>query len=88
MKVKYVELRDGVVGPWLNGGEIYSVLAIHADVSGIRYRIISDASQTPALYHASLFKIISHHIPSSWIVNVGNNGDFIEMASEPWTASD
>jgi hypothetical protein len=75
-----------VTDPWLEPGEIYTVLCVEAGKDGVRYRISSAFPPfTPALHPAEFFEVISAKMPDSWVVDVA--GSFLDLSPQAWTES-
>jgi hypothetical protein len=87
MKVLHIGSPGRTPDSWLKDGETYTVLAIHSNKQGIEYRIMAGDPPIPALHSARLFKVVSNHLPSSWVVNIDDDERFMEIAPEPWIAS-
>jgi hypothetical protein len=92
MRVKCVKIFD-VSGSrevprrrteWLTIGKEYPVLSVEVGVGQPAYlRIIGDDGHTPGLHIIQQFVTVSSRIPSSWLVQVGENG-YLEMAPASW----
>ncbi|CAN5363078.1 hypothetical protein BH10PSE19_BH10PSE19_20610 [soil metagenome] len=58
---------------WLTIGKEYIVLAIEVYPAKNLYLLVDDSSdQAPGLHDAKQFEVLSHHIPSNWVVNPGD----------------
>ena len=62
--------EDGLSDGWVTLGKEYVVLGVYGRPTEIKYRILSDDGQTPALHTAEHFKIVSPAIPADWIFSI------------------
>ena len=70
---------------WLTIGKIYYVLSVIYSWSGVlKYRIIGDDQETPALHDARQFETVSSVIPSNWIVISSLDRGF-QMMPKSWS---
>lgn len=84
MQVRYIGWPKGESDAWLTEGQIYIVLSIFSNEYGIQYRIMAGNVPIPALHPAYLFKVVNNYISSSWVINVGDDGSFLEMGPQAW----
>ncbi len=92
MKVKCVKLfdnsgKENKESSWLSIGKEYVVLEIESyPGKNILYRLVGDnEDESPALYDARQFKIISSVLPSSWTIHQVNN--LIVQGPKSWQKS-
>ncbi len=73
--------------PWLTVGKEYIVLAIEVYPTKNLYLLVDDSSnQAPHLHNAKQFQVVTHHIPSNWIVNSGDL-EIVTIGPKAWQAS-
>lgn len=72
--------------PWLTPGKTYLVLAISIVPEGVRYRIIADQPDTPALFPADQFEVVDGVLGSAWVFSIRAAG--IEIGPGRWSAPD
>ncbi len=72
------------IGGWLNQDTEYVVLEVGTMVNKTYYRIQSEDNQTPALFEASLFRIVDPHLPASWIAMMNNDVFIIKLIPIAW----
>jgi hypothetical protein len=71
--------------PWLTLGKEYVVLAIEVYKSKNLYLLVDDSSnQSPGLHDAKQFEVLSHTIPSNWIVNPGEL-ELVTIGPKAWS---
>jgi hypothetical protein len=68
---------------WLTVGKDYIVLAIEIYPTKNLYLIVDDSNQIPGLHDAKQFEILSHKIPSNWIINPGDL-EILTISPEAW----
>ena len=69
---------------WLTIGKEYIVLAIEVYPTKNLYLLIDDSSnQAPHLHDAKQFDVLSHYIPSNWIINPGDL-ELVTISPKVW----
>ena len=65
--------KEQANSPWLTIGKEYVVLMMEVYPIKTLYLLVDDSSnQAPALHDAKQFELISHFIPSNWMINPGD----------------
>jgi len=91
MKVECVVLTDPRTNEsieknsWLTVGKVYQVLSVFiVDGGSIEYRLMADDGETPGMYKADQFKVVSDVLPPNWVIN-HEPDSFFEFAPKAWT---
>lgn len=65
--------KEQETSPWLTIGKEYIVLMIEIHPTKNFYLIVDDSSnQAPGLHDVKQFTVVSHYIPSNWVINPGD----------------
>lgn len=59
--------------PWLTVGKEYVVLAIEIYTNRTYFLMVDDSdNKAPGLHDAKQFEVVTHYVPSNWIINPGD----------------
>lgn len=93
MKVKCTKIinehnqKEQETSAWLTMGKEYVVLAIEIYPTKNLYLIVDDTSnQAPGLHDAKQFEVLSHKVPSNWVINPGGL-EILTISPEHWQKS-
>ncbi len=93
MKVKCTKIinehtqKEQETSPWLTMGKEYVVLAIEIYSTKNLYLIVDDTSnKAPGLHDAKQFEVLSHKVPSNWVINPGSL-EILTISPEDWQKS-
>ena len=79
MKVKCLKIineftqQDQEMSAWLTVNKEYNVLAMEVRTNKNFFLLIDDSiNQAPHLHDAKQFEVVTHGVPSNWVINAGN----------------